>query len=340
MNPEPHGEKLPTLQLYFPAAAECSLAIPDHLTLQSVKAALLSRGDCSATDDPEKADAIIIQERNSFKEWRYIDALLAEPLIRRFAYKVFTLNNDDCGTGLLRGLYTSLPRPRMRADVHRAVAFHSTPNELVYAERTDRRAPEFLATWRGNLISNKIRRRLYRRYGNSKSLCLSTTDSWLNHGANEKQQFVDLILAGKFSLCPAGWADSTFRIYESMALGVAPVILADDFVPPAGPDWNELALLVPERRLGELEQILRANESRSARMGQVAAECYRRYFHPRAVSQYYGEHMASCIRQSHAANPRSIDNEVRRWRSLRTFVSNRWTWPQRAMIKIEARLAS
>jgi hypothetical protein len=59
-----------------------------------------------------------------------------------------------------------------------------------------------------------------------------------------------------------------------MALGRAPVILSDDWVPPDGVDWSECALIVKERDLARLPTILREHEHRWEAMGRNARRVY------------------------------------------------------------------
>jgi hypothetical protein len=232
----------------------------------------------------------------------------------------------------LRGLYTSLAAPRFDGRIHRAVPFPAVLNERVLERRDEVHEDRpFLASWRGNTRSNPMRRRLVDRFGGNPRFRIEATDSWFNHGSHEKDAYVDLLLSSKFSLCPAGWAAVSFRIYESMALGIAPVILADDFVPPAGPDWKAFALDLKERRLGELETFLLKNENGFRERGRRAKVEWERYFSPKAVHGYYADSLLDCIRSA----PRgSREAEIKRWTSFKMRWTNRWTLPQRVANKL------
>jgi hypothetical protein len=147
-----------------------------------------------------------MHESWAFREWRYIDKLLADPVIGRYSPKVYTVNNDDAATGLLRGAYSCLPARRFDDDLHVAVPFLARPNEevLAHAGKSPGEA-RCLGVWRGNPHSNrKLRGQLLQLYGGSKNFEVESTDSWKDHGMQEKLRYVQMLRSGKFSLCPGG----------------------------------------------------------------------------------------------------------------------------------------
>jgi hypothetical protein len=279
---------------------------------------------------PEVADAIVMEERGSFKDFRYINKLIGDPFISRYADRIFTINTDDCATGVLRGVYTSLPKSRIDHTIHRSVPFMHFPNELVFLKRKSEWCPHYLASWRGNPMSNSIRRRMVPLFRNSKEFLIQDTVSWLDHSIGEKQRYVDLILDGKFSLCPAGWAPVTYRIYESMALGRCPVILADEFAPPEGPEWKKFALFYPQRKVDNLMTYLRSHEFRSQGLGREAQVAWELFFSGEKMVNYYVNTLHNLMRSAPAT---SKEAELRRWTSLRMYWLNHWTLPQRMINK-------
>jgi hypothetical protein len=95
-----------------------------------------------------------------------------------------------------------------------------------------------------------------------------------------KRAFVRDILEAKFALCPRGVGASSFRIFEAMQLGRAPVIIADDWSPPPGPDWNSFAIFVPERHLARVPSILRHLEPEWQTRGQRARAAWEAFYSP------------------------------------------------------------
>lgn len=317
------------MKLHFLKRRDSSLASEDDELIMSIRAALLGRPGIVEEEDCDAADALLLHESWAFREWRYIDKLLADPVTSRYSPKVYTVNNDDAATGLLRGAYSCLPARRFDPDLHVAVPFLARPNEEVIANAGKRTGEAHcLGTWRGNPHSNrKLRGRLLERYGESKNFKVESTDSWKDHGAQEKLRYVQMLRSGKFSLCPGGWAPATIRTFESMAVGVAPVIIADEFVLPRGPDWPEFSLRVKEADLPSLEAILEQHAGRYEAMGALAHDAWNCYFHPDRLIDYYADMLIECIRASAASG--TPVTETARWRSARMYRGNGWTIPQR-----------
>lgn len=319
------------MKIFFADERHSELADKDSGMLFAIKEALMREKTLSEAHSPGSADVILIQEKISYKDFRYIDRLVRDPVVGRFMEKVYTLNGDDCATGLLRGLYTSLPRQRFNSAIHAVVPFMNYPNELIVTTKDVEKKPVFLAGWRGNTMSNKLRLKMITALGSGQEFLCETTDSWMNHSPDEKETYLRLILDSKFSLCPAGWAAVTFRIYESMALSRCPVIIADEFVPPSGPDWNEFAIFYPEKELRGLPEFLRRNEHRHEGLGRKAYEVWSHYFAPSVVPNYYAQALLKLVRNAPATD---VSTEMKRWKSPEFYWSNKWTLSQRVMNKM------
>ena len=319
------------MKVFFLNNSISNLADEQSEMLEKIRPRLLLHDGIEEVFNPQKADVFIIQEKRSFKNFRYIKELLRDPLISKNAGKVFTINSDDCATGLLRGLYTSIPRTRFNPGLHVSVPYMEFPNELVYSNLKRNDTPQFLAGWRGNPKSSGLRKKLFQTFQNTPDFCLENTPSWLNHSLEEKGIYVDLILNAKFSLCPTGWAPVSFRIYESMALGRCPVIMADKFVPPIGPEWEEFALFLPEKKIKHLHGFLLEHEKKWSFLGRKAFEAWNGYFNSEAIVEYYAQSLINLVETTSFNSP---EREFKRWNSLQIYWSNKWTIPQRAVNKI------
>lgn len=322
------------MKLRFLTPADTSLASADPGYIDALRAELLSRPGVVEATDIAEADALILHEPWAFREWRYVDLLVADPIVGRFPHKVYTLNEDDAAAGLLRGLYTCLPSSRFDPALHAAIPFVAQPNEEVAAHAGTPRPPaSLLATWRGNPKSNrKLRQGLLDVCSRSPVFKAESTESWLNHGPDEKRRYVELLRSGRFSLCPGGWAPASMRVFESMALGVAPAILADEFVEPPGPDWRSLSVKVPEAELPLLQQRLEASAADYLTMGEAAHRAWQAHFHPDRIMAYYTDALLALIRRN--GTDGSAAEEFARWRSPQMARLNGWTLPQRLANKL------
>jgi hypothetical protein len=238
----------------------------------------------SMTDDPEEAEVIVFWEPHQDSQITWAPRIRAHPLVRRFPNKVFTVNVEDIPLGFLSGLYTSLPPGRYDPRRHRTWLFYRTENPYVYTHRDERanRSPRHLAAFMGADTSN-IRTALFKMRRPFAQLgIVARKTPWKRFSADpanpalkdDQLAYVDAILDAKFSLCPRGNGLGSYRLQESMALGRAPVILSDEWIPPAGADWNEFAIFVRENDLARLPLILRRHEHRWEAMGRRAREVY------------------------------------------------------------------
>jgi hypothetical protein len=112
----------------------------------------------------------------------------------------------------------------------------------------------------------------------------SSDDSEVVRQEKQRERYAMVMAQSKFTLCPRGCGLSSYRLFESMSLGVAPVIIADKWRPIEGIDWS-FALFVPEARIPRLDEIVRAHESEWEERGRAAVATYNRYLAPQRVTE-------------------------------------------------------
>ncbi len=77
---------------------------------------------------------------------------------------------------------------------------------------------QWLASFAGRLRTHEVRADMQRVLGPRQDIDIQDT-------RKTSRFFVDLILRSYVSLCPRGWGGSSFRFYESMQLGVVPLLI-------------------------------------------------------------------------------------------------------------------
>jgi hypothetical protein len=316
------------MKLFFVTKADSKLADDLSQAIERVREALLETFNVQETRDPERADALILQEKKSIKDFNYVHDLICDPIISKYAHKVYTINDDEYATGLLRGLYTTLPKFRFNIEYHVAVPFMQYPNEFVFSNIGKEIKPCYLASWRGNIKSNSLRKKLIAYHDLTQGILLEQTNCCLNLDSTEKSAYITVVKNAKFSLCPAGRTPVNHRIYESMALGRCPVIISDQFVRPNGPKWNSCALFFRERDLVNLESYLKIHESDHKKFGDNAFSEWERHFSPNNLSKYYANALISVLQKPHN---NSAEKEIQRWKSFGVYWNNNWTITQRIM---------
>ncbi len=133
--------------------------------------------------------------------------------------------------------------------------------------------------------SSRVRKHLFRQFrhrvpddvivANSGSAVQGHT----TYSAEFQEHYVQTLLSSKFALCPRGWGTGSVRLFEACELGVAPVILSDNWPPVCGMDWS-FAIFIPERNAREVDKIIRAAESEWRDRGRAARKAFETQFSP------------------------------------------------------------
>ncbi|MBC8101368.1 MAG: exostosin family protein [Cytophagales bacterium] len=278
---------------------------------------------------PREAEIILFIEPHGRKTADYVTRLLGNALIRDYPEKCFTFDSQPEPTGLLPGVYASLPRRRLNPARYRPGSYLFMPNEVYLRPGTDPESahPPYLFSFRGSRRSNLIRGALLDAGFEGPEITITETHQWFDHGQEEKDRYGKEIEDSKFVLCPRGIATSSYRMYETMAQGRVPVILSDAWAAPEGVAWGECALWVAEDRIAELPEILRRQEPEWRTLGRRARQEWERRFHP-DIALYWTLRSIEEIRLFRGASHDEREWQ-HRWRSWAVAWENRWTLPQR-----------
>jgi glycosyltransferase involved in cell wall biosynthesis len=112
---------------------------------------------------------------------------------------------------------------------------------------------------------------------------LSLTEEARQDMQEREREYLELLRQSAFSLCPSGSGPNTIRLWESLALGAIPVVLADGLRLPGDPMlWQEAAMFVRETpaAVAALPQMLAELHARPELLQakrQAGASLYRQY---------------------------------------------------------------
>jgi Exostosin family len=240
-------------------------------------------GQHTLIDDPSAADVIIFVENAHYVDDPYYKRLRRHPLVRKFREKTFMYNETDRPWCVLPGLYCSMPRRSFDDSRQRAFCYAYSVNPLI-AEYASVEQPDLLFSFLG-APTHAVRRRLY-DLRDATAVIENTGEFsvWRALPAREierhNRRYASVLARSKFVLCPRGVGTSTYRLFEAMEAGRAPVILADQWVEPEGPDWGSFLLRVPEASVADLPEILRGHEPEAKERGARARRAWEDWFAP------------------------------------------------------------
>jgi hypothetical protein len=258
-------------------------------------------------DDFNHADIIMVLEPCIILDHRnYAKKLLSHPALRLYPERCYTYNSIDRTYPILPGVYVSLRKELADPWLHSGAPHIHFPNNHVNRLDLPEREAVFdksrLACFRGSQTSG-LRREIFTAaernlFSPAISICKSHGAFFAN-GEEGQRSYCEEMLDHAFALAPAGYGPSTFRLYESMALGRAPVVMADSWMPPVGVAWHDCCLVIPEKDLGDIEKILAEEFHRAPALGSNARITYQKHFSPAKVMNFLFE----SLERIHLENP-------------------------------------
>jgi hypothetical protein len=92
-------------------------------------------------------------------------------------------------------------------------------------------------------------------------------------------RMTDLLRQSRFGLVPAGDGWHSYRLMETMAMGVVPIIISDDWSLPFEDilNWAEFSISVPLANISHLPTIIEGNHGRACDMSDQVFQVYHKY---------------------------------------------------------------
>ncbi len=127
-------------------------------------------------------------------------------------------------------------------------------------------------------VGTRLRTKMFEAFAGRKDCFLVDQNG---SGVGAWETFANTIRQSKFALAPRGYAPTSFRLYEAMALGAVPVYISDKMLQPYGDelDWDEFCVECSESDIQDLPQRL-ADISEQWRLHAISvlANLYPKYF--------------------------------------------------------------
>ena len=227
------------------------------------------------TNDAASADVILFVE--SYGGGWHFERVRRHPFTRRYTEKCFIFCSNPFVIPFLPGVYTGIDK---RWQSRRVVPgfYLDVPKSRFTTFTPPTEGLPYLFSFMGSVGTAPVRRHLG-QLAHPRGFFQDTAADYDRalHGkmdAREQQdyqrRYAEVAKASKFVLCPRGLSVSSIRLYETMRMGRAPVVLADGWVAPPGPAWEKFSIRVAERDWRRIPQILESREHEALEMGERA----------------------------------------------------------------------
>jgi Exostosin family len=288
-------------------------------------------GQHSLTDDPTEADIIVFAEMGNCG--KFAEMVRAHPHYKRFREKCFLFDSTDFFYLLIPGVYASLTKDQYRLGYTRTGFYLYLIENAFIVPRPCTGREKYLASFVGSRLTHPVREKLFdlRR----SDIYMKDTSSYGQHTTYHGEpaerarfwaEYADAIAEAKFSLCPRGRGAGSIRLFESMKMGRACVILSDAWQPNDHINWSEFSIFVAERDAPRIPEILDRYAERAAEMGARARQAWEGHFSERVRFHRVVE---LCLDlQKHGANARIASrlrllSQIAKPRALRWYLSSK-----------------
>lgn len=244
------------------------------------------------TNDPHLADIIIFVESHPAND-PYFRKVIDHSLFKKYRHKCVLYHDADLSITPLPTLSPSIEL--WQYDPKHKRTFHyiarACENETIDKSPVDYTiGREYLYSFIGSK-THEIRDKILNINHPPDAFIKDTTgtSAWDLNTADKiiyERDYRDVMNKSSFILTPRGIGPCTYRLFESMQLGRAPVIISDAWVNIPGIDWDQFTITIPESQIHLIPAILRERKQEAVEMGRLARKYWEDYFSP-GVSLYH-----------------------------------------------------
>lgn len=263
-------------------------AYPDHVqnfAFQNIKKSSL----CDQfkkyvlVDNPKVADIIIFVEHHPGSD-PYFFQVIKHPIYKQYKKKCYLYHDNDLHLTFIPTISPSVCSTNFNKKLHHPYHYLEQISSNPYVEYIPNKITEkkYLFSFIGAsrtypFVRNKI---IELFQGDENVSDTNNSNSW---ELNEKERdlyfknYAQILFQSKFILCPRGIGPSSYRQYESMKMGIAPVIISDEWIETDGIDWNSCSIRIKEKDVGEIHNILKSRENEYLELGANARKNYEQF---------------------------------------------------------------
>jgi len=234
----------------------------------------------------EEADIILFVEDGQFDDYLY-KQLQIHTLVKRFPEKVFMYNEVDKPWCVMPGLYCNMPQRFFQRNRQIAFPMLTVPNELVAQiyDPDDHTERKWLYSFLG-AASHRCRKGVL-ALGDRTPAIQDTSgfnvwDCSPEDRVEAERRYANIMAESLYVLCPRGIGTSSYRLFETMQAGRAPVIISDQWVEPQHVDWD-FALRIRESDVAEIPEWLQSRASEARDRGEAARAAWEEAYGPAVI---------------------------------------------------------
>ena len=249
------------------------------------------------TEDPAEADLIIFTEQRPYWDPYYWD-VYRHPIYQSYAEKCYLFHDNYMTIPFMPTITPLLERHHFDPVLTQPSGYivGMIPNNAIQefglsAEK------KYLFSFVGASYTHPCRADIF-KLTHERGRLVDTSQVKVKELSAEatvefEKSYAAIGLASKFILCPRGFGANSYRLYETLEMGIPPVIISDEWVPTAGPAWEDFSLRLAEAEIATLPQVLVAKEEEAERMGKLARQAWEEWFAKERQFHYLTE---ACLR--------------------------------------------
>jgi hypothetical protein len=234
-------------------------------------------------ENPKVADIIIFVEHHPGND-PYFFQVLKHPVYKLYKNKCYLYHDHDNHLAMLPTISPSICKSTFNKKIHYSYHYLEQISFNPYVEYIPNKIFEkkYLFSFLGaSRTYPDIRDKIIQLFeGDENIRDTKNSNSWeLNDEERDIyfKNYADILFQSKFILCPRGIGPSSYRLFESMKLGIAPVIISDEWKEIDGIDWESCSIRIKEKDVSEIQNILKSRENEYLELGINARKNYEKF---------------------------------------------------------------
>lgn len=275
------------------------------------KLADLSNTNDSFTKTPDAADRIIFIDLHQAHHLDVRRFVSKHHLFKNHKNKILVWNEKDRPLFDVRGLYVNVPSYLKNDVTIVPIPYLFVPADpLFHGTNFSASQRTLTCTYRGT-NTHKCRKVLSQLQIPDSSLIDSTLSNSI-----PKHEFLAELDRSIHALCPRGHGLTSFRLYEVMARGCLPVIIADGWVPPKGISWQSFCTFVDEKDTQQLADRLDYAVDLITQRQKTLVDEFNTHLAPNVRMNYFLDQISdipygNCLSISNVAKSHNLNLKIR-----------------------------